>query len=139
MRLGSVDEKALITTILISFCHWKTFVPLCLQKSLFWKRVLTLIVNYRKIVQKNKLCHPKQQQIGYLMIHDVIHSLLFCYWKIGVFQQTVLWQFHTFLFKWTFFEKLKTSVETCLLHNRSFINSLVGFYIESKITEHLFK
>ena len=34
LRHGFVDEKALITTILTSFCHWKTFVPLCLQKSL---------------------------------------------------------------------------------------------------------
>ena len=29
-------------------------------------------MNYRKIVQKKKLCRPKQQKIGYLMIHDVI-------------------------------------------------------------------
>ena len=124
---------------LISSCHWKTLVPFCWWKKISENAFLIIIVNYHKIAQKNKLCHPKQQQIGYLMIHDVIHSLLFCYWKIGVFQQTVLWQFHTFLFKWTFFEKLKTSVETCFLHNRIFINSLVGFYKESKITEHLFK
>ena len=37
---------------------------------------LTLIVNYRNIAQKNKLCHPKQQQISYLMIYVVIYKLL---------------------------------------------------------------
>ena len=33
-------------------------------------------MNYRKIVQKNKLYHSKQQKIGYLMIYDVIYSLV---------------------------------------------------------------
>ena len=33
---------------------------------------LTLIVNYSKISQKNKSNYSKQQEIGYLMIYDVI-------------------------------------------------------------------
>ena len=33
---------------------------------------VTLKINCCKIVQKNKLCHSKQQEIGYLMIYDVI-------------------------------------------------------------------
>ena len=37
------------------------------------------------------------------------------------------------------FEKLKTSVEACFLHNRIFINSWLSFHKENKITEHLFK
>ena len=61
MRHGFVDEKALITTALISSCHWKTRAPFCLPKKKPENAFLTLIVNYRKIVQKNKLCHPKQQ------------------------------------------------------------------------------
>ena len=28
-----MDEKALITTTLISSCHWETLVPFCLQKK----------------------------------------------------------------------------------------------------------
>ena len=61
MRHGLVDERALITTTLISSCHWKTLVPFCLRKKRPENAFLTLIVNYRKITQKNKLCHPKQQ------------------------------------------------------------------------------
>ena len=47
----------------------------CLRNKRPENAFLTLIVNYRKIAQKNK-CHPKQQLIGYLMIFDVIYSLL---------------------------------------------------------------
>ena len=46
---------------LISSCHWKTLVPFCLLKER--PEFLTLIVNYRKIAQKNKSCHSKQKQI----------------------------------------------------------------------------
>ena len=46
---------------LISSYHWKTLVPFCLQKKRPENAFLTLILNYRKIVQKNKSCHPKQQ------------------------------------------------------------------------------
>ena len=55
-----VNERALVTS-LISSCHWKTLVPFCLQKKRPENAFLTLIVNYHKIVQKNKLCHSKQQ------------------------------------------------------------------------------
>ena len=56
-----VDERAMITTKLISPCHWKTLVPFCSQKKRPENAFLTLMLNYCKIVQKNKLCHPKQQ------------------------------------------------------------------------------
>ena len=59
---------------LISSCHWKFLVPFCLRKKKPENAFLKLMVNYRKIVQKNKLCHSKQSQIGYLMIYDVIQS-----------------------------------------------------------------
>ena len=44
-----------------------------LQKKSLENAFLTLLVNYRKIIQKNKFCHLKQQ-FGYLMIYDVIYS-----------------------------------------------------------------
>ena len=61
LRHCFVDERALITTTLLSSCHWKTFAPFCLRKKRPEKAFLTLTVNYRKIVQKNKLCHSKKQ------------------------------------------------------------------------------
>ena len=61
LRHGFVDERALITTTLISSCHWKTHVPFCLRKKRPEKTLLALPVNYRKILQKNKLRHWKQQ------------------------------------------------------------------------------
>ena len=61
MRHSFGDERALITTTLIFSCHWKTLVPFCLQKKRPENVFLTLIVNYRKIAQKNKSCHLKQQ------------------------------------------------------------------------------
>ena len=76
LRYSFIDERTLITTTLISSCHWKTLIPFCLQKKRPENPFLTLIVNYHKFKQKNKLCHPKQQKIGYLMIYDVIYSLL---------------------------------------------------------------
>ena len=61
LRQGFVDEGAVITTTLMSSCHWKTLAPFCLRKKITEKAFLTLTVNYRKIVQKNKLYHSKQQ------------------------------------------------------------------------------
>ena len=60
LRHSFVDERALTTTTLISSCHWKTLVPFCLRKKIPENAFLRLIVNYCKIAQKSKLCHPKQ-------------------------------------------------------------------------------
>ena len=60
LRHGFIDKGALIT-MTISSCHWKTLSPFCLRKEILENAFLTLIVNFRKIVKKNKLCHPKQQ------------------------------------------------------------------------------
>ena len=53
-----------------------TYINVESTLSVCWERsenvLLTLTVNYRKIVQKNKLCHSKQQQIGYLTICGVL-------------------------------------------------------------------
>ena len=63
------------------FCRWKSTDNNAINIFLLAEKrpenaFLTLIVNYRKTAQKNELCYPKQQQIGYLMIYDVIYSLL---------------------------------------------------------------
>ena len=58
-----------------------------LRKKRPKKAFLTLIVNYRKIVQKNKLCRPKQQQIGCLMIYDFIYSLFVLTEKLVFFNK----------------------------------------------------
>ena len=76
LRDSFVGERPFITTTLISSCHWKTFVAFCLRKKRPENAFLTLTVTYRKIVQRNKLCHPKQQQIYYLVIYHVIYLLL---------------------------------------------------------------
>ena len=53
-----------------------TYINVESTLSVCWERsenvLLTLTVNYRKIVQKNKLCHSKQGQIGHLTICDVL-------------------------------------------------------------------
>ena len=55
------DERAIITTTLTSSYHWKTLVPFSLREKRTENTSLTLTVNYHKILQKNKLCHSKQQ------------------------------------------------------------------------------
>ena len=59
VKHGFVEEIALITTTLISSCHWNTLVPFCLRKKRPENIFLTVIVNYHKIAQKNKLYHSK--------------------------------------------------------------------------------
>ena len=62
----------MITTTLTSSCHCKTLVPFCIQKKRPEKAFLTLTLNYRKFVQKNKLGLSKQHESGYLMVYDAI-------------------------------------------------------------------
>ena len=57
LRHGFVDERAMNSTTLISSCHWKTLVHFYLQRKRPENAFLTLIVNYLKIVPKNKSCH----------------------------------------------------------------------------------
>ena len=60
LRQAFVDKRVMITTALTSFCHRKTLVPFCLQNKSPENPFLILTVNYRKIIQKIKLCHSKQ-------------------------------------------------------------------------------
>ena len=60
LRHDFIDERAMITTTLISSCHRKILVLFYFRKKRPENALLTVTVNYRKIVQKNKLCHSKQ-------------------------------------------------------------------------------
>ena len=61
-----MDERALITTTLITSCFWKTFVPFYLQKKRPENAFLTLIVNYRKIVATEKQIIPSKTTANWL-------------------------------------------------------------------------
>ena len=81
-----VDERALVTITLISSCHWKTLVPFWLRKKRPENKFLTLIMNYCKIVQKNKLWHSNSNKLA---IYMWCYLFIACFdWKIGNFQQT---------------------------------------------------
>ena len=54
LRQSFVDERALITTTLLSSCHWKTLVPFYLRK-----KTRKRIFNINSELLQN-LCHPKQ-------------------------------------------------------------------------------
>ena len=60
MKHGFVGKRAMIPTTLTSSCHRKTLVSFCLRKKISENAILTITVNYRKIVQKNIICHSKQ-------------------------------------------------------------------------------
>ena len=49
VRHGFVDERALITTTSISFCHWKTLLPFCLRE----KRPENAFLTHRKTEKQN--------------------------------------------------------------------------------------
>ena len=74
----------------MSPCHWKTLVPFCFQRKIPENALLTLTVNYPKIVQKNKLCHSKAT-VNWLF-NDMWCYIVIAFfdWKIGVFQQPVV-------------------------------------------------
>ena len=72
-------------TTLISSCHWKTLVSFCLHKKRPENTFLTLVVNYRKIPKKNKLCQLKQQKIDYLRLYHVIYSLFVLIEKLEIY------------------------------------------------------
>ena len=72
LKHGFVDKRTMITTTLISSSHWKTLVPFCLRRKRPENAVLTLIVNYRKIV-------PFKTTVNWLF-NDIR-----CYFVIGCF------------------------------------------------------
>ena len=89
MRLGSVDEKALITTILISFCHWKTLMPFWLRKKT-WKRIF----NTNSELSQNrteKRIMPFKTTVSWLFNNIWCYLVIGCFdWNTGIFQQRVV-------------------------------------------------
>ena len=57
LRQGFVDERAMIT---ISSCPGKTLIHFCLRKERPENVFLKPTLNCCKTIQKNNLCHPKQ-------------------------------------------------------------------------------
>ena len=66
-RRYQVDRRR---DVISTYINVESTLSVCWEKS--ENVLLILTVNYRKIVQKNKLCHSKQQQIGYLTICGVL-------------------------------------------------------------------
>ena len=76
LRHSFVDKRVPITTTLIPSCHWKTLVAFCLQKKRLANAFLTLILNYHKIVRKNKYAIQNNNNMAiqwYMML--LIHCL----------------------------------------------------------------
>ena len=87
LRHGFVDEGALITTTLISSCHWKTFVSFCLAKEKTWKRIF----NTNSELRQNRT--EKQIMASKTTIHWLFNDV-WCYifivcfdWKIFFFNK----------------------------------------------------
>ena len=79
-----------------NFCHWKNLLHFCLRKKRPENAFLILTVNYRKIVQINRICPPKQQ-INWLFNDIWRYLVIACFdWKLGVFQQAV-WRIYYIL------------------------------------------
>ena len=91
LRHGFVDERAPITTTLIPFCHWKTFVSFYLRKKRHENAFLRIILKYRKN-RTEKQFIPSKTTINWLF-NDIWCCFLidiWCFWwclfnwKIGV-------------------------------------------------------
>ena len=61
LRHGFLDERAVITTTLISSCHWKTLVTFYLRKKRAENEFLTLII---KKIEKQIM--PSKTTINWL-------------------------------------------------------------------------
>ena len=86
LRQGFVDERALITTTLISSCHWKILVPFAKEKTC--KRIFNTNSELSQN-RKEKQIMSSKTTVNWLF--NDIWCYLGCFdWKIGVFQQTVL-------------------------------------------------
>ena len=104
---NEVDFRDIMSVSQISSCHWKTLILFCLRKKRPEDTFLTLIVNYCKMVQKNKLCHPKQP-INWLF-SDIWCYLFIAYFdsKIGIFQQTFVRVYYTWSINISLFQNDK--------------------------------
>ena len=95
LRRGFVDKRALITTTLISCCHWKTlYLFACERKDL--KRTFT--INSKLSQNRTEKQIVPCKTIVNCLFNDVWSYLVIrCFdWKIGVFQQRVVRGFFLF-------------------------------------------
>ena len=87
LKQGFVDEEALITTTLISSCHWKTVESFYLRKT--WNRIFNTNseLSQNRIEKQIMLC---KTTVNWLFNDIWCYLVIGCFdWKIGVFQQTV--------------------------------------------------
>ena len=86
LRHGFLDERAVITTTLISSCHWKTLVTFYLWKKRAENEFLTLII---KKIEKQIM--PSKTTINWLFNDLWCYLFIACFdWKNDVFQQKVV-------------------------------------------------
>ena len=108
----------------IPFDNWKSllFVKVCSYfeilsavilhlslKQVFWKKSAFYVISTISLQRYHQSFKIK---LSYTVL-DKLSDLFYDY----VFTFFILWLFHTFLYQWIFFEKFKTSVKTCSLHN----------------------
>ena len=89
LRHGFVDERVLITTTLISSCHWKVLAPFCLPK----KRLENAFSTNSELSQNRteKQIMPSKTTINWLLNDMWCYLFLACFdWKVGVFQQAIV-------------------------------------------------
>ena len=85
LRHGFVDERALITTTLISSCRWKNHVPFCLRKCIFNTN------SEFSQNRKEKQIMSSNTTINWLVNDILCYLFIACFnWKIGVFQHIVV-------------------------------------------------
>ena len=78
LRHGFVDERAPITRSLISSRQWITFLTFYFRIKRTENAFLTLIVIYRKIVQKGKIM-PSKTTINWLFTDLWCYSFIACF------------------------------------------------------------
>ena len=87
LRRGFVDERALVTTTSISSCHWNNPAPVSLRKktpgNAFFYTNSELLQN----CTEKQIMPLKTTIIGYLMVYDVIRSLLVLIEKLAFFNK----------------------------------------------------
>ena len=137
LRHGFVDERVLITTTLISSCHWKVLAAFCLPK----KRLENAFSTNSELSQNRteKQIMPSKTTINWLLNDMWCYLFLACFdWKVGVFQQTVVTVYYilkTIMYSletistlgpkyMTFYEQNKKIMSPTLLKKKKNVNAL---------------
>ena len=123
---------------MITFFTLRFLQPLChfLWNKCFDRSPLFMLLHNNSAVLIPKFQNKARKLTLSYTLLDKLSQLIF---QISFLHSFILWLFHTFLYKSiSLFEKVKTFLEAWFLHYRIFINSMVSFYKENKITEHFF-